>query len=104
MAVRARAEENTPADVLKRYGDGDWPLRAVYNYGELANNGNYLEPQEISVRHGICGDPEQVKPRKTSRCACVFPPCFAVLRLTLKYYLPDFDQSRRTSIVRVELS
>ena len=60
MAVRARGEANTPADVLEKYGGGNWPLRAAYDLGELASNGNYLEPQEISVRHGICGDPEQV--------------------------------------------
>lgn len=60
-AVRARAEANTPADVLSDYGNGAWPLRAAYDRGELADNGNFLETDEISVRHGICGDPEQVK-------------------------------------------
>lgn len=58
--MRERGEANTPADVLAKYGDGDWPLRAAYNLGEVASNGNYLEDPEISVRHGICGDPEQV--------------------------------------------
>ncbi|CAM9570586.1 unnamed protein product, partial [Ascophyllum nodosum] len=28
-------------------------------WAEHAENGNYLEPQEISVRHGVCGDPKQ---------------------------------------------
>lgn len=29
----------------------------------MAANGNYLEPQGISVRHGVCGDPKQVEKR-----------------------------------------
>lgn len=61
--MRERGEANTPADVLEKYGDGDWPLRAAYYLGEVASNGNYLEDQDISVRHGICGDPEQVTRR-----------------------------------------
>eukprot|EP00904_Undaria_pinnatifida_P014036 jgi/Undpi1/9763/HiC_scaffold_27.g12219.m1 len=65
-AVRERGEANTPADVLAKYGDGDWPLRAAYNLGEVASNGNYLEDPEISVRHGICGDPEQTAAEGTN--------------------------------------
>lgn len=42
------------------YGGGDWPHLFSYQRGELLENGNYLEPEGISVRHGICGDPEQV--------------------------------------------
>ena len=42
------------------YGNGAWPLLTVYEKGEIAANGNYLEPDSIAVRHGICGDPEQV--------------------------------------------
>lgn len=61
--MRARAEANTPADVLSTYGDGSWPLKTVYDMDELASNGNYLEPEDIAVRHGICGDPEQVRAR-----------------------------------------
>ena len=41
------------------YGNGAWPLLTVYEKGEMAANGNYLEPDSIAVRHGICGDPEQ---------------------------------------------
>ncbi|CAN0362132.1 unnamed protein product, partial [Hapterophycus canaliculatus] len=29
--------------------------------GEFADNGNYLETDEIAKRHGICGDPEQAR-------------------------------------------
>ncbi|CAN0355835.1 unnamed protein product, partial [Ascophyllum nodosum] len=47
-AVRARAESLTDPDEL-----------AFYEKGEVAANGNYLEPDSIAVRHGICGDPEQ---------------------------------------------
>lgn len=31
----------------------------AWEKGEIAENGNYLEPVGIAVRHGICGDPEQ---------------------------------------------
>lgn len=61
MAVRARAEANTPEDTLNKYGGGAWPHKSAYDRGELSSNGNYLEIDEISVRHGICGDPEQVR-------------------------------------------
>lgn len=73
MAVRERAESLTDPDALEKFGNGNWPLRsAYYDYPEtnVAKNGNFLEPQEISVRHGICGDPEQVNEESTS-CACV---------------------------------
>eukprot|EP00904_Undaria_pinnatifida_P013285 jgi/Undpi1/9087/HiC_scaffold_26.g11547.m1 len=29
------------------------------SFGEMADNGNYIEPEEIAVRHGVCGDPRQ---------------------------------------------
>ena len=48
-----------PADVLERYGDGEFPL----NFVPTASNGNFLEPNEVAVRHGYCGDPEQVTTR-----------------------------------------
>ena len=47
-------------DATTAYGNGAWPLLTVYEKGEIAANGNYLEPDSIAVRHGICGDPEQV--------------------------------------------
>lgn len=44
-------------DVLESHGGGsEFPLAFV----PLAPNGNYLEPNEVAVRHGVCGDPEQV--------------------------------------------
>lgn len=43
------------------YGGGQWPHLSAYERGELASNGNYYEPDKIAVRHGICGDPEQVR-------------------------------------------
>lgn len=64
--MRDRGTKNTPADVLSAYGGGAWPLKSVYDRGELASNGNYLEPEKIAVRHGICGDPEQVLRRSLS--------------------------------------
>ena len=42
------------------YGGGAWPHYSAYQRNELASNGNYYEPDAIAVRHGICGDPEQV--------------------------------------------
>lgn len=39
------------------YGGGEFPLL----YTKFAANGNYLEPEGIAVRHGVCGDPEQVR-------------------------------------------
>lgn len=53
--MAARALELTSADALSQYGDGAWPHLTAYNRGELASNGNFLENDEISVRHGICG-------------------------------------------------
>ena len=47
------------------YGNGAWPLLVAYERGEVATNGNYLESDAISVRHGICGDPEQVRTHAT---------------------------------------
>ena len=55
--TRARGEALTDPAILEMYGGGEFPLL----YTEFAQNGNYLEPQEISVRHGVCGDPEQVR-------------------------------------------
>ena len=77
--TRERAEALTDPAILEMYGGGEFPLL----YTEFAENGNYLEPQEISVRHGVCGDPEQV--RWFVRLFCVvhmlFRPCL-VLRYT----------------------
>ena len=33
----------------------------------MADNGNYIEPEEIAVRHGVCGDPRQVRNSNTLR-------------------------------------
>ncbi|CAM9313818.1 unnamed protein product [Scytosiphon promiscuus] len=60
-AVRERGEQFTDPDELDRYGGGAWPHLFSYERGELLPNGNYLEPDSIAVRHGICGDPEQTK-------------------------------------------
>ncbi|CAN0034653.1 unnamed protein product, partial [Ectocarpus fasciculatus] len=60
-AVRERGEENTEEAVLAMYGGGEWPHLFSYERNEVHGNGNYYETQEISVRHGICGDPEQTK-------------------------------------------
>ncbi|CAM9584467.1 unnamed protein product, partial [Ectocarpus sp. 8 AP-2014] len=52
-SVKARARANTDPDVLKEYGNGEWPLK----WASKAENGNVLEPNEIAKRHGVCGDP-----------------------------------------------
>lgn len=59
--MRKRAIDKTDPAVLAEYGNGYYPLRWVYDKGEMADNGNYIEPQAISVRHGVCGDPRQVQ-------------------------------------------
>ncbi|CAB1100464.1 unnamed protein product [Ectocarpus sp. CCAP 1310/34] len=54
--VKERAKAKTDPAVLNEYGGGDeYPLY----FGDFADNGNYLETDEIAKRHGICGDPEQ---------------------------------------------
>lgn len=56
--VKQRSLANTAQSVLDQFGGGkEYPLY----HGEFAANGNYLETDEIAVRHGICGDPEQVR-------------------------------------------
>ncbi|CAM9526626.1 unnamed protein product, partial [Hapterophycus canaliculatus] len=60
-AVRERGEEFTDSAELDMYGGGAWPHLFSYQRGELLPNGNYFEPEGISLRHGICGDPEQTK-------------------------------------------
>ena len=47
--------------MLPVYGGGAWPHYSAYQRNELASNGNYYETDAIAVRHGICGDPEQVR-------------------------------------------
>ncbi|CBN77502.1 EsV-1-166 [Ectocarpus siliculosus] len=44
-----------PAAIRARGGDKPWP----HFNGERAENGNYIESEEVAQRHGICGDPEQ---------------------------------------------
>ncbi|CAM9761192.1 unnamed protein product [Ectocarpus fasciculatus] len=57
--VKARGIELIDPDVLEDYGGGtEYPLAFV----DRAPNGNYLEPNEVAVRHGVCGDPEEHKP------------------------------------------
>ncbi|CAM9920735.1 unnamed protein product, partial [Ectocarpus sp. 13 AM-2016] len=65
-AVRERGEENTEETLLAMYGGGEWPHLFSYKRNEVHGNGNYYEPEEISVRHGICGDPEQTKAEGTN--------------------------------------
>ncbi|CAM9914105.1 unnamed protein product [Pylaiella littoralis] len=44
-----------PAAIRARANGAPWP----HLDGERAENGNYIESDEVSQRHGICGDPEQ---------------------------------------------
>ena len=46
-----------PAAVRERGGGAPWP----HFNGERAENGNYIESDEVARRHGVCGDPEQVR-------------------------------------------
>ncbi|CAM9538431.1 unnamed protein product, partial [Choristocarpus tenellus] len=66
-AVRERAMKNTNPFWLESYGGGNWPLKYLYEDGMVADNGNYLEPKEIAVRHGVCGDPSQGAPEGDNR-------------------------------------
>ena len=65
--TRERAEKLTDPAILDMYGGGEFPLL----YTDFAENGNYLEPEEIAVRHGVCGDPEQVSWSVCLRCIFV---------------------------------
>lgn len=69
--VRARAEANTDPEELALFGGGRWPHLAAYEMGQLASNGNYYETDGIAVRHGICGDPGEVRHACTSRLAFI---------------------------------
>lgn len=66
-SVKDRAIAKTDPGVLEDYGNGEWPLK----WCPQADNGNYLEPDEIAKRHGICGDPNMV---------CFCPASCAFLR------------------------
>lgn len=98
-AVKARALANTDPDVLEEYGNGEWPLK----WASKAENGNFLEPNEIAKRHGVCGDPnevsfgsgvvlllEQPRPLTSSRRLCATLP----LQLTACISLKDMCDSR----------
>ncbi|CAM9930596.1 unnamed protein product [Choristocarpus tenellus] len=66
-SVRSRGEKKTDPVWLESYGAGKWPLKYLYDDGMVADNGNYLEPEAISVRHGVCGDPAQGEPDNDNR-------------------------------------
>ncbi|CAM9451088.1 unnamed protein product, partial [Pylaiella littoralis] len=57
--VRERGIANTNGGLISQYGDGEWPLFTAYANGEVCDNGNFFERDEIADRHGICGDPKQ---------------------------------------------
>lgn len=61
--IRERAIAKTDPSILESYGEGNWPLKFAYDMGEVQPNGNFLEREEVAVRHGACGDPEQVRTR-----------------------------------------
>lgn len=58
--VKARGIAYTNGGLLAEYGDGEWPHLAAFTNGEVCDNGNFLERNQIAVRHSICGDPKQV--------------------------------------------
>lgn len=59
QGTRLRGMRLTDPDLLAEYGDGLYPMKWVYEKGELHANGNYREPPGIEVRKGVCGDPRQ---------------------------------------------
>lgn len=83
--VRARAEALTSPTELAIYGGGQWPHYTSYQLDELMPNGNYYETEAISVRHGICGDPEQVGAQRG--CSVLFVECSTRLFRAL-FFLP----------------
>ncbi|CBN75518.1 EsV-1-166 [Ectocarpus siliculosus] len=52
-----------PAAIRARGGDQPWP----HFNGERAENGNYIESDEVAQRHGVCGDPEQTAAEGSNR-------------------------------------
>ncbi|CAN0372225.1 unnamed protein product [Ectocarpus sp. 6 AP-2014] len=52
-----------PAAIRARGGDQPWP----HFNGERAENGNYIESDEVAKRHGVCGDPEQTAAEGSNR-------------------------------------
>lgn len=67
--MRKRAEDNTDPAELEKYGKGEFPLL----YTPFAANGNYMETDKLSVRHGVCGDPEQVGGPRCGAVRCGVP-------------------------------
>lgn len=59
-AVQARAQANTNQATLDAVGGGK--LFPLY-YLELAENGNYMETNEVAKRATPCGDPRLVRVR-----------------------------------------
>ena len=56
--VQDRAQRLTSQDVLDETGGGKiFPLYFM----DLAENGNFLETNEVAKRHGVCGDPRLVR-------------------------------------------
>lgn len=56
-----------PSRVRARGGDQPWPHLESFNEGNLAPNGNYLEDDDTSLRHGIAGDPGQTAPEDSNK-------------------------------------
>lgn len=72
--VKARSAANTEAAAALEWlgGADEFPL----TFGRFADNGNYLEPDEVAVRHGICGDPAKVgQPGRHHVLVAVMPVC-----------------------------
>lgn len=58
IPIQDRAAALTDPVALAEYGGGLlWPMY----FNELAANGNYVEPEAIAVRKGVCGDPRLVR-------------------------------------------
>lgn len=67
-----RAQELTDPEVLAEHGGGD--LYPLY-FAERAENGNFLESNEIAKRHGVCGDPRLVRGNQLFGRACLTIVC-----------------------------
>ncbi|CAN0384662.1 unnamed protein product, partial [Ectocarpus fasciculatus] len=52
-----------PAAIRARGGDQPWP----HFNGDRAENGNYIESDEVAQRHGVCGDPEQTAAENSNK-------------------------------------
>uniref|UniRef100_A0A0G4HRU4 CBM1 domain-containing protein n=1 Tax=Chromera velia CCMP2878 TaxID=1169474 RepID=A0A0G4HRU4_9ALVE len=68
-ATRARQIANEDPAVNAQYGirSGQYPIDLLIEGGAVSEVGTVLEPPSIAKRHGVCGDPGQVRDASDSR-------------------------------------